>query len=316
MKAGLLSLVASLVRSMATLVVSPEVAMRGSRKMRMALRQLTLCLLCCGVGGLAACAEGAPERTVNGAGGDQAYGLSVAFRSETGLAVPGVQLLDEGQQTEAAREAQRFSPRAFVVRDLSRTAYEHLSTVQARKLAAAAFPELVKDPAGGPPPLPAGEKVVGFPADNTAQIAFPGHKRGLIESSQPIALQTSPGHRAAINLHLRRVGREFRPDAPAVAVRIPRHLSAGIALGRTGVSVTPVTDHGTPLGGAEGELTGATVMYANSSSDADTVVKPETLGFSAEPCCGQWIVPATCTSVCTCLPGLALRLPTKVLRLP
>lgn len=250
--------------------------------MRMALRQLTLCLLCCGVGGLAACAEGAPERTVNGAGGDQAYGLSVAFRSETGLAVPGVQLLDEGQQTEAAREAQRFSPRAFVVRDLSRTAYEHLSTVQARKLAAAAFPELVKDPAGGPPPLPAGEKVVGFPADNTAQIAFPGHKRGLIESSQPIALQTSPGHRAAINLHLRRVGREFRPDAPAVAVRIPRHLSAGIALGRTGVSVTPVTDHGTPLGGAEGELTGATVMYANSSSDADTVVKPETLGFSAE----------------------------------
>jgi DNA-binding beta-propeller fold protein YncE len=198
------------------------------------------------------------------------------------LVVSGVQSLDGNQQAEDAVEVQRMSPGAFVARVRSQTAYEHLDAGQAKALVREAFPKLVDEPAGGPPSLPSGEKVVGYPSNNAEQLITPNHKHSVIESFEPIALQTSPGRYAPIDLGLREAGAAFRPIRPAVSVQIPKRLGSGIGLGETGVSLTPVNARGAALAGSQGEVDGASVIYANTLTDADTLIKPTTTGFSAE----------------------------------
>jgi hypothetical protein len=168
------------------------------------------------------------------------------------------------------------------LREASRTKFENLNTEQAGKVAGEAFPGLVNTPAGGPPRLPTGQKIVGFPSDSIAQVDLGGGKRGVIEATEPMAVQSSSGQRTPIDLSLSQVGNVFEPATPAVGVSIPQRLSAGVQLPVLNVSLTPVDAHGSPLGGSEGALTGAGVMYANTQTDSDTLVKPTTGGFEAD----------------------------------
>jgi hypothetical protein len=69
---------------------------------------------------------------------------------------------------------------------------------------------------------------------------------------------------------------------PAVPLSIPKQLGTGVEVGRTGVTITPVDSSGAALSGGEGEIAGADVIYANTLADADTLVKPTTLGVSME----------------------------------
>ena len=46
-----------------------------------------------------------------------------------------------------------------------------------------------------------------------------------------------------------------------------------------GVSLTPVDAHGVSLGGSVGSLQGASVLYANTQADTDTLAKPTSVGF-------------------------------------
>ena len=48
------------------------------------------------------------------------------------------------------------------------------------------------------------------------------------------------------------------------------------------VSLTPVDESGTPLGGSEGVIDGTTVLYGNTQTDIDSLVKPTTNGFQAD----------------------------------
>jgi YD repeat-containing protein len=197
-----------------------------------------------------------------------------------------MQILDESEQVRDGAEAQRQSPAAYAGREASHTAYIHLDDAGVRALAREAFPALIDLPAGGPPALQADEKIVGYPADNVAQVAFtPGsgrRGRAVIETTAPIALQTSPGHRSPIDLHLSAAGNGFRPALAAVPVAIPKRLADGIGLAGSGVSLTPLGEDREPLAGSEGIVDGTTVLYANTMPAADTVVKPTTFGFSAE----------------------------------
>jgi YD repeat-containing protein len=198
------------------------------------------------------------------------------------LVVPDVQSFDENQQVWDALEARRSTPEAFVAREVAQTAYEHLNAAQARRLVARVFPGLIDEPAGGAPSLPADEKVLGYLSDNVAQVSLPTGRRAVVESLEPMALETSPGRYSPIDLAPRGSGDGFQPALPAVSLKIPKRLRDGITLGTTGVSLTPVNSVGAPLAGGEGEVDGATVMYANSVTDGDTLIKPDTLGFSAE----------------------------------
>ena len=48
------------------------------------------------------------------------------------------------------------------------------------------------------------------------------------------------------------------------------------------MSLTPSDAYGQPLTGQEGSPVGSSVLYANTQSDTDTLVKPTTNGFDAD----------------------------------
>jgi hypothetical protein len=197
------------------------------------------------------------------------------------LVTPGSPV--EGEQALAEREAKLSSPEAVAEREASRTRFEGLSTPQAASVASEAFPGVVDESAGGPPKLPAGQSISGYVADNAAQLALPNGKHGVLESTEPMAIETSPGQRTPIDLSLRGgEGGFLEPKTPAVPVQIPEQLGAGVQLPDVGVSLTPVDVHGAALNGSEGVSDGASVLYANTQVDADTLVKPVTSGFEAD----------------------------------
>src|ERR1700722_12764485 len=101
----------------------------------------------------------------------------------------------QGEQVQAGAAARWASPQARVAREKSRTAFERLNAGTAAKLARAAFPGVVDDRAGGPPQLPAGQKIVGYPTDKVAQVELGGGKHAVIESMQPLALEGTNGPR-------------------------------------------------------------------------------------------------------------------------
>ncbi len=197
------------------------------------------------------------------------------------LVVPGSPL--EGEELLAEREAELGSPEAVAEREASRTKFEGLSTQQAANVASEAFPGVMDEPAGGPPKLPVGQSISGYAAENAAQVALPGGRHGVLESMAPIAVETSPGHLTPLDLSLGAAeGGFLEPKTPVVLVRIPEQVGAGVQLPGVGVSLTPVDAQGAALSGSEGVSDGASVLFANTQTDADTVVKPVTAGFEAD----------------------------------
>jgi len=239
--------------------------------MRVALRSLLVCVLGCVLGGssLTACAwagEASPEAPLVG-------GPTV---------VPGGESLLGGEQQQLAEEARRDSPEAVAMREASQTEFEGLDSEQAVKVDREAFQHVVEDPAGGPPQLPEGQRIVSYPTARTAQLELPDHKSGVLESLSPIAIETSPTTSVPIDLTLSEEAGQFRPARGLVAVGIPKRLGDGVSLSDQGVSLTPVDGQGQALGGSEGSLVGASVLYANTLADTDTLVKPTTDGFDLD----------------------------------
>ncbi len=243
--------------------------------MRVALRSLLVCVLGAVLGGLFAVCAMAEEPL----GGETSQGASLVGSP---LVVPGMQLFDGGEQARDATEARRFSPAAVAAREESQSKYSGLNGAEAVKLAQAVFPATIEEPAGGPPKLSTGESIVGFPAVNVARVDRGGGKRGVIESSAPMAVETALGQRVPIDLGLTDVGGAFEPKTSLARMRVPKRLGDGVVLSGSGVSLTPVDAQGSPLAGSEGSVDGSTVFYANTQTDTDTLVKPTTFGFNVD----------------------------------
>jgi RHS repeat-associated protein len=219
------------------------------------------------------------ERTGNVAVGNSS--LSGASSSLGGaLVIAGSPM--QSEQARAAQAARWASPEARIAREKSRTEFAGLSAGAATRLASEVFPGVVDRLAGGPPPLPAGQKIVAYPTDNAAAVDLGGGRHGVIESTQPLAVQTSRGHREPIDLNLDQTGGAFQPARSGVGVRIPKHLADGVQLTGTGISLTPVDGSGAPLDGSEGTVDGTSVLYANTQTNTDSLIKPTTLGFEAD----------------------------------
>jgi RHS repeat-associated protein len=200
--------------------------------------------------------------------------------AETPLAVPGVQALDGAQQRQEEEEASLVNPEAIAIRQTSELAYANLTSVQAEREDAEAFPRL-NEPESALPQLAAGERITGFPTDQAAMIDLGGGKHGVIESSQPIATETSSGHRVATDLTLAESGDGFRPALSAVDVSLPKQLSKGIALienGAATTTLTPLGEHSQPAV-EEGVANRGAVLYLNTATDTDTLAKPTASGF-------------------------------------
>jgi streptogramin lyase len=241
-------------------------------------RLLLRCAVACSLVGLAvyvpsAFAEGSP-----GLGGTGSSPL------ESPLVVPEAQALLGGESVSDVEEARRLSPEAVAARIASATAYEGLSAEQAAKQAEESFPGLIDHPAGGPPQLPAGQTITGYLSDDVAQVDLGGGRHAVIESTAPIAVETSSsGQRVAVNLAPVEAGGGFQPATPVVGVQIPKRLAEGVRLRGTGVSLTPVegSSGSAPLEGS-GEIVGATVLYANTQTDMASVIKLTMAGFAAD----------------------------------
>jgi streptogramin lyase len=245
--------------------------------MKAAIKSLATCIGLCMIG-LALAPPAALAESPPALGGTSGSPL------ENPLVVPEVDQLLGGEPAREAEKARQVSPEAVIARRESQVKYEGLDTEEAANLAAEVFPGVVDEPAGGPPKLPVGESITGFPTIDTAQVGLKGGQYGLIESIEPIAVEASPGERVPVDLGLVEAGGAFGPRTPVVGVRIPKQLQDGVSLAGTGVSLTPVDASGAPVGGSEGQVDGAVVFYGGVGvgSDVDMAVKPSTFGFSEE----------------------------------
>ncbi len=189
---------------------------------------------------------------------------------------------EEAQELQYERESRLDSPEAVLAREASQTEFEGLDAEQAGVLARASFPQVVGVPAGGVPLLPAGERITDYTTADTAQLELPDHKSAVLESLSPIAIETSSNMGVPIDLSLSDEGGHFRLVRGLVAVGIPNRVADRVLLSGVGVALTPVDAQGQPLGGSEGSIVGAGVLYANTLTDTDTLVKPTTSGFDLD----------------------------------
>jgi hypothetical protein len=238
--------------------------------MTSATRWMAMCFLCC-----VAVSWWSSSVAFGEAPGQSSSAL---LPPEGGLVVPEVQSLDEGQQAQDQVQASLANPEAVAEREASVTKFKGLDTEQAAKLASEDFPAVVDRPAG-PPPLAAGVKSLGFTGSNLEQVQTSAGEVGVVQSTVPMAVASGGGHWAAVNLALRETGGGFEAQNPLLPVRLPKHLAEGAQF--AGVSLTPVDEHGVPLGGSEGVANGASVFFANTQTDTDTVLKPSSTGLEA-----------------------------------
>ncbi|HEY2632311.1 MAG TPA: hypothetical protein VGI26_08035, partial [Solirubrobacteraceae bacterium] len=162
------------------------------------------------------------------------------------LIVPAAEPFVSGQQAAAAL-ARRANPFAAFARERSRTQYANLNDAAAGRLLSKAFPAVVDQPAGGRPSLPAGTRALSYLTTHAMAIALPGNRLGILESSENIAKRGRNGRYQSTNLKLVHNGGGYTPVFSDVPVRIPGHLSSGVYLPGTGVTITPVDAHGRPL---------------------------------------------------------------------
>ena len=201
------------------------------------------------------------------------------------LVAPSVDQLVGGEGASAARQARRSNPQAVAKRAAARFSYEGLTPTRSASAARAAFPELIENPAGGAPSLPAGQRIVRYPSNHAAQVSLPGGKVGVIESLEPIATKTPHGGHVPLDLRLQEAGGHFQPVRSNVGVEVPKDLADGVSLSTLGVSLTPVDAHGAPLAASQGALDGAAVLWSApkeagaGTQDLATLAKALPTGF-------------------------------------
>ncbi len=195
----------------------------------------------------------------------------------------------EPEEVAAERQARSANPEILAEKLESGSKFEGLSSDQAASVDGEAFPALVDEPAGGFPVLPEGARVLSYSSSSSASVELSDGRHAGLSSLLPIATEVHEGQNAPIDLRLVETGHGFQVKTPNsdAQVLIPKRLSEGPVLTSSDVGLVPVDEHGTALGG-EGVVDGATVFYGDSESpssgslDMDTIVKPNTYGFSTE----------------------------------
>jgi hypothetical protein len=152
--------------------------------------------------------------------------------------------------------------------------FAHLGSARAAQVAREAFPFEIEHQLDGGPSVPVGGRIVRYSSDKVAQLELPGGKLAVVESLRPMAFETSHGHHEPVDLGLTRAGNLYESVRPVVGVLIPLRLREGVVLPEAGVSLTPANAQGAALVGSEGQVDGASVLYANTQTDTDTVMKP------------------------------------------
>ncbi len=194
------------------------------------------------------------------------------------LALPGFEQLTGAQQALIAERVRRTDPVAIATRSASRHAFSGLDTASAARLARQTFPEaLAVSSSTTASMLAPGQRITRYLSDHAASLDLGHGKHGVLESSVPIATRTASGREVPIDLRLRRSGGGFEPSRTASGVLLHAHADAGMTLTDTGLSIAPAQGAGSP-----GVLDGGGVLYANTQTDADTLLKPVAQGVAVD----------------------------------
>jgi hypothetical protein len=205
--------------------------------------------------------------------------------SKAPLLAPDATVIVGAQPQPAGAPAPAPPVEAPSLREASSTAYEGLSPQAAEATVQEKYPALIDGAAGGPPPVAEGQKATGFPNDFAMSVDLGGGSHALVESSTPIALETEDGKHEPLDLSLHETNGGFEPTFGLAPVRIPPHVSEGVTLADSDVSLTPVSELGSPLGGAPGVPNYASVFYGDTENvstgaqDLSLLAKPTTYGF-------------------------------------
>jgi RHS repeat-associated protein len=190
-----------------------------------------------------------------------------------------------GSSPAEAEAVLRSAPEAVESRQASASAYEGLSASGAEGLTNGAFADSVEARDGGPPAPGPGVSVTGYPSDFTMSLLLPEGRHAVADSLAPIAVG-APSNRVPLDLGLNKSSSGFEGRTVLAPVHLPLRAGEGSSLVESGVSLTPVTQAGSPLGGAEGRVDGSSVFYGDTEDqeegvyDVDSLFKLNTYGFS------------------------------------
>ena len=194
-------------------------------------------------------------------------------------ALPGFDQLAGTPQTKVAEQVRRADPAAIVSRSASRYAFSGLDATAAVHLARQSFPSTLA--VGSPSDaamLEPGQRITHYLSENAASLDLGHGKHGVLVSSSPIATHAPSGRTVPIDLHLRHTSGGFEPSVAASRVLLHSHAGAGVTLTDTGLSIAPALSDA----GSAGVLDGGGVLYANTQTDADTLLKPVTQGVAVD----------------------------------
>jgi VCBS repeat protein len=177
----------------------------------------------------------------------------------------------------AATNADPTIPSAADQRDArlaSRDAYRDETASEALATVRQKFPEFLDTAPLAWPALRAGDELKGYLNNETAIVADPSGKRGVVESTVPLRGTTPDGSRVPIDLSLVDAGNStYTPKSAAAAVRIPDNAGGELRF--------PDQSFGVSLDGANRQA--ATVssnkaFFANVVQDGDLVLEPRPQG--------------------------------------
>ncbi len=216
---------------------------------------------------------------------------AVAIAATTSSTTPGLSSSDplptesllepNGPQTQ--EEARLASPEAVDARAESAMAFAGLSSHAAEAVLSETDPRTVDQSDGGPPPLTATQTATGFPSDYSMTIDLGSDKRALVESFAPLAIETEAGKRVPLDLSLREVAGGFQPERGIAPVRFGQRASEGASLLDIEVSLTPISEEGTPLPGT-GVIDHANSVFYGGTEDEQVGIRD--LSLLAKPTVG------------------------------
>jgi RHS repeat-associated protein len=193
------------------------------------------------------------------------------------LVEPGVEQLAGPRQEVLAQSARRAEPAAVLRRQESRSAYSHLTAGAAADLARRSFPQVLAADSGRPL-LAQGHTIKRFLSANSASVDLGHGHRGVVDSSVPIATPSATGALRSLDLKLGKVPGGYAPIAPASGLLVHLQAADGVSLTDSGLSIAPVQTQD----GSEATVDGGGVLYANTQTDADTLVKPAPQGVALD----------------------------------
>ncbi len=193
------------------------------------------------------------------------------------LTLASVEQLAGPQQGLYAQAARRANPDAVAARGRSREAFRGLDATDAERLAREAFPEVLAVDSGTPP-LARGRRITRYLNEHAASVDLGDGRQGVIESNVPIAAPGAHGRAAALDLGLHGVNGGFAPTTAASPLLLHTHAADGATLTDSGLSIAPVSSRAA----VRGALDGGAMLYANTQTDADTLLKPVADGVAVD----------------------------------